>query len=168
MERSPSLWGRFNPEAMPWLKSACCSIVVLLHIFLFLFFLVGWDLVSWYCGQYWPIVPAPDDDRWWWLRRNWWNGDWQVKQKYSAKTCPSATLSTTNSTWLDPGLNPGRRGGKPATNRLSYGAALLLHHEDEGRCSSETAMDVYTEWRPRRQHECRDPAAGCSAVTWLR
>jgi hypothetical protein len=25
-----------------------------------------------------------------------------------------------------PGLNPGRRGGKPATNRLSYGAAYLL------------------------------------------
>jgi hypothetical protein len=24
---------------------------------------------------------------------------------------------------LDPGSNPGRRGGKPATNRLSYGAA---------------------------------------------
>jgi hypothetical protein len=27
-------------------------------------------------------------------------------------------------TWPDPGSNPGRRGGKPATNRLSYGAAL--------------------------------------------
>jgi hypothetical protein len=26
-------------------------------------------------------------------------------------------------TWSDPGLNQGRRGGKPATNRLSYGAA---------------------------------------------
>jgi hypothetical protein len=26
-------------------------------------------------------------------------------------------------TWPDPGLNPGRRGGKSATNRLSYGAA---------------------------------------------
>jgi hypothetical protein len=26
----------------------------------------------------------------------------------------------------DPGWNPGRRGGKPVTNRLSYGAALLL------------------------------------------
>jgi hypothetical protein len=26
-------------------------------------------------------------------------------------------------TWPDPDLNPGRRGGKPATNRLSYGAA---------------------------------------------
>jgi hypothetical protein len=32
--------------------------------------------------------------------------------------CPSQ-----NSTLPDPGLNPGRRGGKPATNRLSYGAA---------------------------------------------
>jgi hypothetical protein len=28
-------------------------------------------------------------------------------------------------TWLDPGLNPGRRCGKPATNRLPYGAAEL-------------------------------------------
>jgi hypothetical protein len=26
--------------------------------------LVGWNF--WYCGHYWPIVPAPDD-RWWWL-----------------------------------------------------------------------------------------------------
>jgi hypothetical protein len=44
--------------------------------------------------------------------------------KYSEKTCPSVTLSTTNPTWPDPGSNPGRRDGKPATNRLSYGAAL--------------------------------------------
>jgi hypothetical protein len=34
--------------------------------------------------------------------------------------CPSQ-----NPTWPYPGLNPGRRGGKPATNRLSYGAALV-------------------------------------------
>jgi hypothetical protein len=34
--------------------------------------------------------------------------------------CPSQ-----NPTWPDPGLNPGRRGGKPATNRLSYGAAFM-------------------------------------------
>jgi hypothetical protein len=32
--------------------------------------------------------------------------------------CPSQ-----NPTWPDQGLNPGRRGGKPVTNRLSYGAA---------------------------------------------
>jgi hypothetical protein len=42
---------------------------------------------------------------------------------YSEKTCPSATSSTTNLTLLDMGSNPGRRVGKPATNRLSYGAA---------------------------------------------
>jgi hypothetical protein len=35
--------------------------------------------------------------------------------------CPSQ-----NSTWPGPVLNPGRRGGKPATNRLSYGAAHAL------------------------------------------
>jgi hypothetical protein len=32
--------------------------------------------------------------------------------------CPSH-----NPTWPDPDLNAGRRGGKPATNRLSYGGA---------------------------------------------
>jgi hypothetical protein len=34
--------------------------------------------------------------------------------------CPSQ-----NPTWPDPVLNPGRRGGKPASNRLSYGAANI-------------------------------------------
>jgi hypothetical protein len=55
------------------------------------------------------------------------NENWQGKSKYSEKTCPSATLSTTNPTWLDPGLNPGRRGGKPATDRLSYDAAQRIN-----------------------------------------
>jgi hypothetical protein len=41
------------------------------------------------------------------------------------KTCPSATLSTTNHTWTDPGSNPGLRGERPATNRLSHGTADL-------------------------------------------
>jgi hypothetical protein len=35
----------------------------------------------------WPIERAPGD-----------YDDWQGKQKYSEKTCPSATLSTTNPT----------------------------------------------------------------------
>jgi hypothetical protein len=59
------------------------------------------------------------------LWSNWWNEDWQGKTKYSEKTCASATLSTTNPTSPDPESNPGRRGGKPATNRLSYGAAFI-------------------------------------------
>jgi hypothetical protein len=55
------------------------------------------------------------------LWSNWWNENWQGKPKYSEKTCPSATLSATNPTWCDPGSNTDRRGGKPVTNRLSYG-----------------------------------------------
>jgi hypothetical protein len=39
------------------------------------------------------------------------------------KFCPSATLSTTNLTWTDPGANPGFRVERPATNRLSHGMA---------------------------------------------
>jgi hypothetical protein len=38
---------------------------------------------------------------------------------------PSANLSTTNPTWIDPGANPGLRGERPATNRLKYGTALF-------------------------------------------
>ena len=41
------------------------------------------------------------------------------------KICPSATLTTTNLTWTDPGLNPGLRGERLATNRLSHGTATL-------------------------------------------
>jgi hypothetical protein len=107
-------------------------------VFFFSFFFFsfsGWGETesTWYVGHCWPIVPAPNDR---WLWSNWWNEDWQGKPKYSEKTCPSATFSTTtNPTWPDLGSNPGRRGGKPATNRLTYGTAtlsLLLHEQMEG------------------------------------
>jgi hypothetical protein len=68
---------------------------------------------AWYCGHFWLIVPVPHD-RWGWLWSNWWDEDWQGKPKYLEKTCPSATLSITNPTWLDVSSNPGGRGGKPA------------------------------------------------------
>jgi hypothetical protein len=41
------------------------------------------------------------------------------------KTCSSATLSTTNPTWTDPGSNPGLRGERPAANRQSHGTTLV-------------------------------------------
>jgi hypothetical protein len=71
------------------------------------FFLVSWVLGVGSDGVHlerrpldWPIVPAADD-RWWWMWSSRWNDNWQWKPKYSEKTCPSATLSTTNPTWLD-------------------------------------------------------------------
>jgi hypothetical protein len=100
----------------------------------FLFNFSGWGETesTWYVGHCWPTIPAPDDR--WWLWSSWWNEDWQEKPKYSEKTCPSATLSTTNPTWPDLGSNPDRRGGKPATNRLSYGTAtiarVLVHFQE--------------------------------------
>jgi hypothetical protein len=75
-----------------------------INTWLFFLFLVGWDWVSWYCGHYRPIGGVEI-------------GDWQGNPKYSEKICPSTTLSTTHPTWIDPGLNPGLRGGKPETNR---------------------------------------------------
>jgi hypothetical protein len=85
------------------------------------------------CLLYQPRMIDGDE---WWLWSSWWNEDWHGKPKYSEKTFPSATLSTTNPTWPDMRSNPGRRGGKPATNRLSYGTAstlgLLFYPEDGG------------------------------------
>jgi hypothetical protein len=83
------------------------------------------------------------------LWSNWWNEDWQGKPKYSEKTCPSAILSTTNPTWPEPCANPGRRGGKLATNRLSYGAACQL-------C-------LVTHWDVRKHHEPSTQIILCSS-----
>jgi hypothetical protein len=112
---------------------------------LFLFFSWGETESTLYCCHCWPIVPAPDG-RWWRLWSIRWNANWRGKPKYSEKTCPSVTLSTTNPIWPDSGSNPGLRGGKPAINRLSYAAAnniynfssyiteniLLLHYKELG------------------------------------
>jgi hypothetical protein len=68
----------------------------------------------------WPVVACPEW-LWWWRIR--WNEDWHGKPKYSEKTHPSATLSTTDPTWPDPGSNLGCCSGKPATNCFSYGMA---------------------------------------------
>jgi hypothetical protein len=80
----------------------------------------------------WPIVPAP-----WWGWSSRWNENWQGKPKYSERTFRSATLSITNTTWPDLGLNPGRRGGNPATNRLSYGTADIWTNSKERSQSCE-------------------------------
>jgi hypothetical protein len=69
---------------------------------------------------YCPIVPVPGDCE----DGELFGGMKIGRGNRSTQRKPAPTpLSTTNPTWPDPGLNPGRRGGKPATNRLSYGAA---------------------------------------------
>jgi hypothetical protein len=84
----------------------------------YLFFIIGGVGLS----PFWPIVQAPDD-RWGWLWSNWWNEDWQGKPKYSDKTCPAPLCPPQIPHDQTRARTPGHRGGKPATNRLSYGAA---------------------------------------------
>jgi hypothetical protein len=82
----------------------------------------GWNPRSTrHCGHIMAYCASP---RWLWWWKNRWN-DWQGKPKYSEKTWPSAALSTTYPTCC-PYANPGRRGGKPVSNRLSYGTAFIF------------------------------------------
>jgi hypothetical protein len=60
------------------------------------------------------------------LMEHQWNEIDRGKPTTRRKTCPSATLSTTNLTWIDPGSNPGLRGERPATSRLSHGMAWKM------------------------------------------
>jgi hypothetical protein len=48
-----------------------------------------------------------------------WNDTDTLKPKNSEKTCPSATLSTTNPTWTDPEANPCLHCKMPVTNLLN-------------------------------------------------
>jgi hypothetical protein len=61
-----------------------------------------------------------------------WNEIDRERPKYSGKTYPSATLSTTNSMRTDPGSNPYLRAGKPEANPLSHGTTLnrKLHQKN--------------------------------------
>jgi hypothetical protein len=55
------------------------------------------------------------------------------------KTCPSATLSTTNPTWIDLGANPGLRGERPVTNDLSHGTPRV----GDTNVSEEHAASIF-------------------------
>jgi hypothetical protein len=54
-----------------------------------------------------------------------WNESDRGNQSTRGKTCPSATLSTTNPTWTDPWSNPGLLGERPVINRLGHGTAYI-------------------------------------------
>jgi hypothetical protein len=62
------------------------------------------------------------------------------------KTCSSATLSTTNPTWTYPGSNPGLRGERLATNRLSHGKIIWAYLLALGRYSDILITDADDLW----------------------
>jgi hypothetical protein len=90
------------------------------HVFLVFYFL-GWGETepTWYIGHY--LVCCDDEC----VAIGGMRIGWE-EPKYSEKTCPSATTSTTDPTWPDRSSNPDCHGGKLATNCLSYGMTLVL------------------------------------------
>jgi hypothetical protein len=58
--------------------------------------------------------------------QHWWNDTDGGKPMYSEKTCPTATLSTTNVTWTNLKSNLGLRGEKSVTNPLQNKSALYI------------------------------------------
>jgi hypothetical protein len=97
------------------------------HLSCLLFLMVGWVLVPKRgCLLTLAYYAFP---RWYEFGERRWNDILtRENRRTPRKTCPSATLSTTNPTWIDPGAKPGLRSERPATNDLSHGTAHLFRY----------------------------------------
>jgi hypothetical protein len=78
-----------------------------------------------------------------------WNPRWndidRGKPKDSEKNLSQYHFVYHKSHWIDPGANPGRRGERPAINRLSHGPA----------CPQSTAIVSSTEFRTVKKNIAR-------------
>jgi hypothetical protein len=57
----------------------------------------------------------------------WWSELTGENRRTWRKTYPSATLSTTNPTWVDTGVNSGLGGERSVTNCLGHGTAIYFN-----------------------------------------
>jgi hypothetical protein len=97
-------------------------------------------------------------------------------QRTRGKTCPSATLSTTNPTWTDLGSNPGLHGGRPVANFLSHGTPLapVLGEQQVtptfSRIFSVLAIreTKYLGWQSVSHMHLPNPSAHCWSGTSVR
>jgi hypothetical protein len=60
------------------------------------------------------------------------------------KTCPSATLSTTNPTWTEPGSNPGLCDERLVTNSLRHGTAPPQQRDNSCQIVKKTLSGLFT------------------------
>jgi hypothetical protein len=82
------------------------------------------------------------------------------------KNCLSATLSTTNPTWTDPGSN--LRGERAATNRLSHGTALPEHLREDNEIANlrVEVLKIYYSFYANREsgNDCDVTRYICSSI----
>jgi hypothetical protein len=73
--------------------------------------------------------------------------EWEFaeKPKYLKETLPMATLSSTNSTWPEEGLNPGRYRGNWMTYHLNYGKTVRPTSCD-ALCLCKIAHVTFKPW----------------------
>jgi hypothetical protein len=110
----------------------------------------------WGVSPYWvhsalrPLLPYCTCPGWLWGWRSWWNTRfWQGKLKYSEKNLPRRHFVNHKSHLPNPGATPGHRGGKPATNRFSYGAAPVIPY------NGPRPLYSYLNHHPRLYIRCR-------------
>jgi hypothetical protein len=127
---------------------------ILTFILISLFFLkVGWvpSRGCLFTSEYYAF------SRWYEFGERRWNDILRGENRRTRrKTCHSATLSTINPTWIDPGANPGLRGERPATNNLSHGTALIsLVNSKTARILSIIVRQATTTSSPFSTHHLR-------------
>jgi hypothetical protein len=92
-------------------------IYIYIYIIMYIFMSLGWDYVTELRPPTGPIFILQVTYE---SAEPQWNYTDREKPKNSKRTCPSVTVSATYTTWSQPGANPGLRGKRPATNRLSH------------------------------------------------
>jgi hypothetical protein len=85
---------------------------------------MGWETVSLNCNHQWAYCSSP---RWYMSMENHGGmiltGENQITWR---KTYPSVTMSTTNRTWTDPGMNLDLFNHRLVTNRLSHSTQVYI------------------------------------------
>jgi hypothetical protein len=133
----------FQREVHPGTACSKCPAVAAFYWQLLRVLILVWEVVvavhvHWVILCLWNVAPSrhivhPPGDVWVWRG----NDTDRENRRTLRKICPSATLSTTNPTWNDLGMNPGLHGERLTSNCLSHGTALFEKSDEHAHISNK-------------------------------